>query len=281
MKTINDPVSGHDYRKRRRGYLLHDRVYRKTTLVICIFALFYLTIPQHLSFASDFLGDVLKNGLPQLPGIGGSPPGRIEGASLDENAIASGLKEALAIGTRNAVQQVSKLNGYYGNDAIKILLPDKVQQAAELLGRLGYQKQVDEFIRSMNRAAEKSAPKAASYFAEAIKRMSIDDARKILSGGGTSATEYFKSETSTKLYDDFKPSISESMNQVEVLRYYNAMMNKIPAIPFVKPESIDLNHYVTTKALDGLFYMVGEEEQKIRTNPVARTTDILKKVFGK
>ena len=120
----------------------------------------------------------------------------------------------------------------------------------------------------MNRAAEKAAPKAASYFADAIKGMSIEDARKILSGGNTAATEYFKSKTSSKLYDEFKPSVSESMNQVGVTHAYNAMMGKVPPVPFAKPESVDLNHYVTTKALDGLFYMVGQEEQKIRTNPV-------------
>jgi hypothetical protein len=111
--------------------------------------------------------------------------------------------------------------------------------------------------------------------------MSIDDAQKSLSGGGTSATEYFKSKTLSKLYDEFKPSISESMNKVGVIRSYNAMMSKVPALPFAKPESVDLDHYVTTKALDGLFYMVGQEELKIRTNPIARTTDLLKNVFGK
>ena len=113
------------------------------------------------------------------------------------------------------------------------------------------------------------------------KGMTIDDARKILSGGDTSATEYFKSKTSSKLYDEFKPSISESMSQVGVVRSYNDMMSKVPAVPFAKPESVDLDHYVTTKALDGLFQMVGHEEQKIRTNPAARTTELLTKVFGK
>ena len=111
--------------------------------------------------------------------------------------------------------------------------------------------------------------------------MSIEDARKILSGSNTSATQYFKSKTSSKLYDEFKPSVSESMNQVGVTRSYNAMMGKVPSVPFGKQESVDLDHYVTTKALDGLFYMVGQEEQKIRTNPAARTTDLLKKVFSK
>jgi hypothetical protein len=243
--------------------------------------LFCLIVYPSALVSADFLGDVLKKELPQLSGVGELPVGQAAGKGLDDSTIASGLKEALAVGTKNAVNLVSTVNGYYGNDAIKILLPDKIQKVAELAGKLGYQKQVDEFIQSMNYAAEKAAPKAASSFADAIKGMTIDDARKILSGGDTSATDYFKSHTSSKLYDEFKPSISESMNQTGVVRSYNAMMSKVPVIPFVKPESVDLDHYITTKALDGLYHMVGQEEQKIRTNPVARTTDLLAKVFGK
>ena len=241
----------------------------------------FLAISSTILYSADFLDDVLKKGLPQLPGGGGQPTDQSAGMGLDDSTIVSGLKDALSIGTKNAVALVSKPNGYFGNEAIKILLPDKIQKAAELLGKMGYQKQVDEFILSMNGAAEKAAPKAASYFGEAIKGMSIEDARKILSGGNTAATDYFKSKTSAKLYDEFKPSVSASMNQVGVTQKYNAMMDKVPAVPFAKPESVDLNHYVTTKALDGLFHMVGQEEQKIRTNPVAQTTDLLKKVFGK
>ena len=232
-------------------------------------------------YSADFLGDALKKGLPQLPGSGGTPSGQAAGTGLDDSTIASGLKDALAVGTKNAVSLVSKQNGYFGNAAIKILLPDNIQKAAELAGKVGYQKEVDAFMLSMNRAAETAAPKASAYFADAITGMSIDDARKILSGGNTAATEYFKSKTAAKLYEEFKPSVAESMNQVGVTRSYNAMMSKVPTVPFAKPESVDLNHHVTTKALDGLFYMVGQEEQKIRTNPTAQTTDLLKKVFGK
>ena len=251
------------------------------TLCCTVFLIFcFLAALLSPLYSADFLDD-LKKGLPQVPSAGGLPGGRGTGAGLDDSTIASGLKDALSVGTKNAVSLVSKLNGYFGNEAIKILLPDNVQKAAELAGKVGFQKQVDDFILSMNRAAEKAAPKAASHFAEAIKAMTIEDARKILSGGDTAATEYFKSKTSSKLYDEFKPSISESMNQVGVTRAYNAMMGKVPAVPFAKPESVDLDHYVTTKALDGLFYTVGEEEKKIRTNPAARTTDLLKKVFGR
>ena len=182
-----------------------------------------------------FLGRHAEKGTASIAGggpIAGGPDG---GCGSGRGTIASGLKDALAVGTKNAVSSVSKLNGYFGNAAIKILLPDNIQKAAELLGKMGYQKQVDDFILSMNRAAEKAAPKAASYFADAIRGMSIEDARKILSGGNTAATEYFKTKTSSKLYAEFKPSVSDSMNQVGVARAYNGMMAKVPAVPLPSP----------------------------------------------
>jgi hypothetical protein len=248
--------------------------------VLVVFVCVLCVLPTGLR-AADFLDDAMKKGLPQLPASGMSHPGRAPGAGLDEGTIASGLKDALSVGTKNAVGFLSSLNGYFGNQAVKILLPENIRKATELAGKMGFQKQVDDFILSMNRAAEKAAPKAVSYFSDAIKGMSVQDARKILSGGDTAATEYFKSKTSSKLYDEFKPSISQSMNQVGVTHAYNAMMGKVPSTPFTKPESVDLDHYVTTKALDGLFYMVGQEEKKIRMNPAAQTTELLKKVFGK
>ncbi len=252
----------------------------KRLFPLLIAAACFFIISSTLLCAADFLGDALKKGLPQVPAPGGSPKSGAAGAGLDDATIVSGLKNALSVGTKNGVNLVSKPNGYFGDPAIKIPLPDNIQKAADLVGKVGGQKQVDAFVLSMNRAAENAAPKATPYFASAIKEMSIEDARKILSGGDTAATDYFKSKTSAKLYDEFKPGITASMNQVGVARSYNALMDKVPAVPFAKPESFDLNHYVTTKALDGLFYMVGQEEKKIRTNPAARTTDLLKKVFG-
>ncbi len=201
--------------------------------------------------------------------------------SSDDSTVASGLKEALSIGTKNAVTSVSRTDGYFGNAMIKILMPEKIQSVAGVLGKLGYQKQVDDFILSMNRAAEKAAPQAASIFVGAIKEMTLEDAKGILAGGDTSATDYFKRKTSDNIYTAFKPIISSSMNEVGVTRSYKAMMDKYTALPFMKSPSLDLDHYVTSKAMDGLFYMIGQEEKKIRTNPAARVTDLLKKVFGK
>jgi hypothetical protein len=208
--------------------------------------------------------------------------GDIASGGKDDKTIVSGLKEALSIGTGNAVVSTSKIDGYFKNQMIKILLPEKIRDAANILGKLGYQKQVDNFALSMNRAAEKAAPKAKAFFVDAIKAITFDDAKKILSGGDTAATEYFKSKTFSKLYDAFKPVVSKSMNEVGVTRSYKEMTGKYTsAVPFGKMDSLDLDQYVTNKSLDGLFYMVGEEEKKIRTNPAAQVTGLLKKVFGK
>jgi hypothetical protein len=164
---------------------------------------------------------------------------------------------------------------------IKILVPEQIQKAAAVLKKVGFQKQVDDFELSMNRAAEKAAPQAASYFIDAVKEMTFEDAKKILQGGETAATEFFKSKTHDKIYSAFKPVVSSSMNEVGVTKSYKSMMARYETLPFVTKESVDLDHYVTNKALDGLYYMVGEEEKKIRTDPAARVTDLLKTVFGR
>jgi hypothetical protein len=203
-------------------------------------------------------------------------------SSLDDRTIISGLKEALSLGTAKAVNLVSVENGYLRNETIKILLPENIQMMSEVLRAAGFDKEVDAFILSMNRAAEKAAPKAKPILIAAIKEMSFQDARNILNGGNTAATEYFQGKTSTKLSDAFKPVISSNMNKTGVTKSYKALKNKyLSILPLSTTESIDLDRYVTTKALDGLFHMLGQEEAKIRANPKARTTEILKKVFAK
>ena len=185
------------------------------------------------------------------------------------------------MGTANAVSATSKVDGYFANQAIRILMPDKVRKVADVLGKVGYQDDVDEFVLSMNRAAEKAAPRAKVYFVEAIHEMTFEDARKILDGGDTAATEYFRGKTQKKLYDDFRPVVSASMGEVGVTRSYKHLVGRYADLPLVgKHESVDLDHHVTTKALDGLFYMLGQEEKKIRTDPAARVTELLKTVFG-
>lgn len=201
-------------------------------------------------------------------------------ATLDEDMVASGLKEALSIGTQNAVKWVSQVDGYYSRELIKIVMPEKLGKVAQVLGKVGLQQQVDDFILSMNRAAEQAAPKAASIFKSAIQEMTLDDARGILKGGDTAATDYFRTKTSGAIYGQFEPIISTSMNDVGVTRSYKALMDKYTSLPFMEAEWMDLDNYVTEKALDGLFYMLGQEEKKIRTDPASRVTDLLKKVFA-
>ena len=237
----------------------------KCRMLIFICVLLFVTPLSH----AGFLDNVMK-------GIGVS-----KDKGTDENTTVSGLKEALSISTKNAVSNVSKMDGYLANEAIKIMMPEKIRKVADVLKKVGYQKPVDDFVTSMNRAAEKAAPEAASHFADALKEMTFEDAKGILSGGDTAATDYFKTKTSDKLYEDFKPIVSSSMSEVGVTKSYKDMMGKYTAIPFMKEESVDLDHYVTNKSLDGLFYMIAQEEMKIRTDPAARVTDLLKKVFGK
>jgi hypothetical protein len=207
--------------------------------------------------------------------------GSSSSTGLDESTTISGLKEALAIGTENAVQNVSQVDGYFGNSLIKILMPEKIQNVADVLGKLGFQKEVDEFVLSMNRAAEKAAPEAASIFGDAIREMTIQDAVGILNGGDTAATDFFEEKTHDRLYGAFKPIISSSMDEGGATKSYKNMMGRYETIPFMDKRSLDLDHYVTDKSLDGLFYMVGQEEKKIRTDPAARVTDLLQTVFGK
>lgn len=200
---------------------------------------------------------------------------------VEENELAAGLKEALDIGVKKAVELVSQVDGYFAHEIIKIVIPEKMQKIAATLGSLGLQQQVDEFVLSMNRAAEKAAPAAVDIFVGAIKEMSFEDVTGILTGEETAATEYFKDKTSSSIYEAFQPIISASMEEVGVTRIFKTLTDKYFSLPFIQRESIDLDHYVTTKALDGLFYMVGEEEKKIRTDPLARVTDLLQKVFKK
>ena len=211
-----------------------------------------------------------------LKGLGIGQP-----AELSEVKIGSGLKEALKIGTENAVQSTGKTDGYFLNEAIKILMPEKLQKVEKGLRLVGYGPQVDEFVLSMNRAAERAAPAAKQIFWDAIGEMTIGDAQKILSGHETAATDYFKGKTTDKLTTAFKPVVDKAMNEVGVTRQYKDLVGRYQAIPFVKSESFDIDQYVVTKALDGLFYTVGEEEKKIRKDPAARVTDLLKEVFGK
>ncbi len=202
-------------------------------------------------------------------------------SELSDSKVASGLKEALRLGADNAIKLTGKTDGYFGNQAIKILLPKNLRPLEKGLGALGYQPKIDAFVLSMNRAAEAAAPSARKIFGDAILAMSFDDARRILSGNDTAATDYFKSKTTDQLTVAFQPFVEKTMNENGVTQQYNALSGQLKSIPFAKSGGLDINKYVVSKALDGLFYMLAEEERKIRKDPAARTTNLLKEVFGK
>jgi hypothetical protein len=234
----------------------------RTTAIVLVILLFAAP-------ASAQLDQILK-GL----GIGQS-------GGLSDAKIGSGLKEALKIGTENAIRFTGKLDGYFRNQAIKILMPEKLQTMEKTLRAVGLGPQVDEFVLSMNRAAERAAPAAKQIFWDAIGEMTFQDAKKILSGNETAATDYFKAKTTDKLTTAFRPIVGEATNEAGVTRQYKELVGGFQSIPFVKTETVDIDQYVTAKALDGLFYVVAQEEKKIRTDPAARVTDLLKEVFGK
>ncbi|GJL77790.1 MAG: hypothetical protein NPINA01_07790 [Nitrospinaceae bacterium] len=224
--------------------------------------------------SSGIFDDLMEKVSPALQGEG------MDNALSLEKTI-SGLKEALSVGTGSAVSLLSKNDGYFGNEVTKILMPEKIQNVADMLKKVGFEQQVDTFVLTMNRAAETAAPKAKEYFMDAIKEMTFDDAKKILNGGDTAATEYLNSKTHQKIYEAFKPTVSSSLDQVGGTKAYKDMMGSFSSLPFASAQSLDLDHYVTDQALKGLFLMVGEEEKKIRNNPSARVTDLLQQVFKK
>jgi hypothetical protein len=203
-----------------------------------------------------------------------------KGEKLSDSKIVDGLKQALEIGTSNAVKTVSKVNGFYKNPQIKIPLPETVQKAESVLRAVGYGPKIDELSLSMNRAAEKAAPKAKALFWDAVKAMTFEDARQILKGSDDAATRYFEDKTRGKLQQFFTPIVHKTMTEVGVTRTYQQLYAKVNTIPYADRLKLDLDAYVTGKALDGLFYMVAEEERKIRKDPAAQVTQLLKEVFG-
>jgi hypothetical protein len=199
---------------------------------------------------------------------------------LSQKEIVAGLKQALEVGTGNAVALTSKTDGYFKNPQIKIPLPEQVRKAEDLLRTVGLGEQVTAFEKSMNRAAERAAPEAKALFITAIKQMTFTDAKKILQGRENEATFYFKEKTSQPLAQRFKPLVHTAMSEVGVTRSYQSIESKLRVLPMGGSLNLDLDQYVTNKALDGLFFMLAQEEAKIRKDPAARVTELLKRVFG-
>jgi len=211
-------------------------------------------------------------------------------SGLSSDQMVGGLKEALGKGVERAVTSLGHDGGFLTNLNVKIPMPEKLQSAEKALRLAGQNQMADDFVGSMNHAAERAVPVAAGVFGDAIKQMSIADARGILSGPNDSATQYFRKATHTNLFARFYPIVQKATDQVGVTAQYKQMMSRFTALDTVgslfgsklpvNPDSVDIDAYVTDKALDGLFKMVAEEEKNIRANPLARTTDLLQKVFN-
>lgn len=200
--------------------------------------------------------------------------------NLSNDKITAGLKEALRVSTTKAVALTGRPDGFLKNEAIKILLPAKMRTAANGLRLVGMGPQLDELEVGMNRAAEQASPQAKQIFLNALASMSISDAKQILTGGDTAATDYFRNKSTDDLMTAFTPIVRRSMQNVGVVRQYNQLIQNSLAAPLLRNQNFDLNKYVVGKTLDGLFYMLGQEEKQIRTNPAAQTTSLLKEVFG-
>ncbi|HEX5435224.1 MAG TPA: DUF4197 domain-containing protein [Candidatus Angelobacter sp.] len=200
--------------------------------------------------------------------------------ALSDDKIVAGLRDALSVGTGRAVAETGRPDGFLKNAAIKILLPPRLQTAGKTLRMIGIGSQVDALEIGMNRAAEQAAPQAKQIFLNAVMRMTFSDARHILTGSDTAATDYFKTQSSADLTKAFAPIVHQAMENVGVVRQYNKVMQSPLAAPLAADKDFNLDDYVVGKTVDGLFYMLGQEEKKIRKDPAAQTTAILKEVFG-
>ena len=212
----------------------------------------------------------------QSGGGGGANP-------LTNQEVVSGLKEALEIGITNAVDITSKTNGFLGNDEIRIPFPESAQRMKDQALEWGLDNQVNNIVETMNRAAEDAAKEATPIFVNAIKNMTVNDGFAILNGGQGAATNFLKRNTSDQLVEAFSPRVQNSIEKVKLTEYWEPVTTRYnQAVRFTGGERVDtdLNQYVTTRAIDGLFTMVEKEEDKIRLDPAARVTDLLSRVFG-
>jgi len=280
---LGDIITGHDYGTRSvlSTDIGDDMTPKKSLLAGCVcFALAIACAPTVMAdwsgimdfFKSKGSRVVADDDLAQLT----------EAAGLSQEQIARGLKEALGKGVQSAVENLGKPDGFLKNVKVKIPMPEHLATVEKGLRAIGRDEMADQFVEGMNRAAERAVPEAAGVFGDAISRMSIDDAKAILNGGDQSATEYLKRTSTDSLKSRFRPIVEEAIGKVGVTKRYQDMVDKAGfAGRLIDLDKLDLSNYVTDKALDGIFLMVGEEERKIRENPAARTTELLKQVFAK
>ncbi|MBA4853582.1 DUF4197 domain-containing protein [Emticicia sp. BO119] len=203
-----------------------------------------------------------------------------QNGGLTNDEVISGLKQALQVGINKGADSASRLNGYFLNPMIKIPFPPEVQKVETALRKVGLGGEVDKFVMALNRGAEEAAKEAKPIFINAILSMNFSDAWAILRGEKNAATMYLKRTTSEQLIAAFSPVVEKALQKTQATRYYSDLANTYNRLPFVQKVNPDLKLYATEKAIDGLFILVENEEAKIRENPWARTTDLLKKVFG-
>jgi hypothetical protein len=207
-------------------------------------------------------------------------PGTSVAGLFSETDAAAGVRTALERGATSAVSLLGRSDGFLGNPKVRIELPGFLKDAAKLLKATGQGKRVDELVTAMNRAAEAAVPEAKALLLGAVKAMSVEDATKIVKGGETSVTKFFTSKTREPLGDKFMPIVQKATEKVSLAKKYDAMAGKAAGLGLMNKEEANLNGYVTAKALDGLYFMIGEEEKKIRKDPIGTGSAILKKVFG-
>ncbi|SDH17560.1 Protein of unknown function [Dyadobacter soli] len=213
--------------------------------------------------------------LGKLLGKGGSKSG-----GLAENEIVQGLKEALNIGVSNGSESASKVDGFFKNELIKIAVPPEAQKVADALRKMGLGAEVDKFTLSLNRAAEDAAKKSKPIFIKAVTSMTVPDALGILKGQDDAATQYLKKSTNDELFKTFFPVVDSTLNLNKATEYYADIVNTYNQLPLVKKVNPNLKEYATQKTIDGMYVLIAQEEKKIRENPGARVTDLLKKVFS-
>ncbi len=201
---------------------------------------------------------------------------------LSNNVIANGLKEAIIVGVRRSVAELGRENGFLGNDEVRIPLPGNVQKMERTLRMLGQGRRVDDFVESMNHAAEMAVPVATDIFVDSIRQMSFDDARQILfSGQDDAATQFFRRTSENRLRQEFRPIVEGFTEQVGVTQKYKQMMGRYGSFGKVMgQDASDIDGYITEKAMDGLFLLIAREEAAIRRDPIGRTTSLLRQVFG-
>ncbi len=229
--------------------------------------------------AFDF-GELLKGvtGKSTEPSNGTATSSGVD--ALSNTDISSGLKEALTRGADAAVSQLGQKDGFFGNAALKIPLPPSLQKAEKAMRMFGMGKQADELVLSMNRAAEAAVPEAKTLLVNAVKDMSIEDAKGILTGGKTSATDFFRNKTETKLTERFMPIVKATTDKAGLAQQYNQYAGTAAQFNLVDKNQANVEQYVTQQSLDRLYKLIGDKEQAIRANPLQAGSDLLKKVFG-